>query len=124
MANYFKLGPKASSFTDPVSGIKLGPGEVIKLARTPNNRLFISRLKGKAIVGATEQEYNQYTGLELTPEPEPPEESLYLFVKEELESLTISEILDDAEDQEVPADVIKSLKKMTKAEMIKTLVNL
>jgi hypothetical protein len=116
MAAYFKLGPKAISYSDPIMGISIAAGNVIKLSKTPTHKLFISRLKGGAIRGASEEEYNKFMGI--VPEP------IYDFDREELESMTVSEIIEDATEQEVSKAILESFKKLKKAEIIKILLNL
>ena len=124
MPSYFKLGPKAISFSDPVSKVSLGTGDVVKLNRTPQNKFFMSRLKGGAIAGATEAEYNKFMGI--VPEPPPPTKptSEFDFDLKELQGMTIAEIMDEADDQEIPDQVYDSLKSLKKAQMINVLMNL
>lgn len=121
MPAFFKLGRKAISFFDQATGITITPGEVIKTKTTPKSRFFLNRLKGGAIVGATEAEYNKANGIEPPPPPDPPSlpASGLFYSVEELRDMTISEILEEVEEElDFSEEKMKELKKLKKEDLI------
>lgn len=61
--NYFKLGKKASTFFDPISGVNISGSEVIALKREPKTKKFQSALSAGHIMMATEKNYTDAGGV-------------------------------------------------------------
>lgn len=120
---YFKLGPRANYFYDMASRISIVRGRIIALPSMPTSSYFKSALKSGHIVRVSEAEYLKRFPIpkveeEPTPPVEEPKTEEVSYTKEDLEDMTMAQILKAYSyfDEE---DMGKAKSKRSKKSLIK-----